>query len=197
MKNLPDNINIRLLFNLISGGNEQAFKIFFDQHKSDAYAVAFRMTKCALDAEEITQEVFISLWVSRRRLSRVDDPLGYFYTIIYNCVKGYLRKENNEKKLVAISSARTKRVSNITDEMIIAHDSQQIIDEALSKLSPQKKLIYKMNRRHGRTYSEIGEKLNLSPHTVKSHLMETVKFIRHYFERITIIIASFEIFFKK
>ncbi len=191
MTNLPGNLDCKVLFELISKGNEIAFKNLFDQYKSKAYAVAYKWTKSSLASEEITQEVFISLWVSRVHLPSVKDPEAYIYTIIYNTVKGYIRKENNKNQLLEISFLKANLISNETDETVLANESQQIINKALSKLTPQKKLIYNLSRHQGRTCVEIGETLHLSPHTVKSHLAQTVKFIRKYFDNInTLLIAG-------
>ena len=190
MKNLPNNPDCKLLFELISNENEIAFKALFEEYKSKAYAVAYKCTKSSIAAEEITQEVFISVWVSKMHLPFVKDPAAYMYTTIYNQVKGYVRKENNKNRLVEISYKKSKLTSNETEETILANDSQQIINEALSKLTPQKQLIYTLSRREGRSNSEIGETLRLSPHTVKSHLVQTVKFIRKYFDKVATIVIT-------
>ncbi len=196
MKNLPNNPDCKMLFELISNENEAAFKVLFDEYKSKAYAVAYKCTQSSIAAEEITQEVFISVWVSKMHLPFVKDPAAYMYTTIYNQVKGYVRKEDNKNKLLEIFYNKSKLTSNETEETILANDSQQIINEALSKLTPQKQLIYTLSRQEGRTNAEIGETLRLSPHTVKSHLVQTVKFIRKYFDNIaTIIIAGITFLF--
>ena len=194
MNSLPNNLDNKLLFDLISKGNENAFKVLFDKYKSKTYAVAYKWTKSSLAAEEITQEVFISIWISKLHLPFVKDPEAYMYTAIYNNVKGYIRKENNKIELLQISFLKAKQFSNETEETILANESQHIINEALSKLTPQKKLIYTLSRQQGRSYNEIGETLHLSPHTVKSHLLQTVKFIRKYFDNIAILIIAGTLF---
>ena len=195
MKNLSNNLDCKALFELISKGNEKAFKVLFEEYKSKTYAVAYKLTKSSLAAEEITQEVFISLCVSKEHLPYVKDPVAYMYTVIYNNVKGYIRKENTKSRLQEISFKKSRLVTNETEEIILAHESQQLINEALSKLTPQKQLIYTLSRQQGRSNSEIGKTLHLSPHTVKSHLKQTVKFIRKYFESATTLIAYITLLF--
>ena len=68
--------------------------------------------------------------------------------------------------------------NNETEEMVYAHDQQKFINQAVAQLSPQKKLIYELNQVQGKSYDEIAKTLNLSPHTVKSHLLKAIKFIR-------------------
>jgi RNA polymerase sigma-70 factor (family 1) len=194
MNSLPNNLDNKLLFDLVSKGNENAFKVLFEKYKGKTYAVAYKCTRSSIAAEEITQEVFISIWISKLHLPFVKDPEAYIYTVIYNNVKGYIRKEYNQNLLLQTSFLKAKQFSNETEETILANESQHIINEALSKLTPQKKLIYNLSRQQGRSYSEIGEALHLSPHTVKSHLSQTVKFIRKYFENIAILITAGTLF---
>ena len=78
MNRLPDNSDNQLLFDLISKGNENAFKVLFEKYKSKTYAVAYKLTKSSLAAEEITQEVFISIWVSKLRLPLIKRSGGIY-----------------------------------------------------------------------------------------------------------------------
>ena len=81
--------NIKSLFEAIANDDELAFKALFDLYKSRAYAVAFKLTKTAYAAEEITQDVFVSIWISRAQLAAVKNPEAYLYTVIYNKVSRY------------------------------------------------------------------------------------------------------------
>ena len=187
MSILSCNTSHNILFSLIAEGNEMAFKVLFDKYKTKTYALAFNWTKCTLAAEEITQEVFISIWVSKAQLSLVKEPTAYIYTIIYNRIKFYLRKEQNQNRILQLDFYAGKKISNETEETIQANESKQLINQALSKLTPHKKLIFTLSRQHGQTYSEIGKSLNLSPHTVKSHLLQTVKFIQTYLQKASVL----------
>jgi DNA-directed RNA polymerase specialized sigma24 family protein len=39
--------------------------------------------------------------------------------------------------------------------------------------------MYELHEVQGKSYDEIAQSLNLSPHTVKSHVLQAVKFIRN------------------
>jgi len=179
--------NYKALFEAISRGEEIAFKNLFDAYKTKIYAVAFKWVKSSFAAEEITQEVFISIWISRIKLSVVNDPKAYLYTIVYNKVSRYLKKEANQSRI--LKQWKTNDFSNETEERIIANSSEKFISSAIEQLSPQKKLIYKLNRYQGKSYNEIGKTLHLSTHTVKSHLMKALKFIRNYVKENALVVA--------
>ena len=38
--------------------------------------------------------------------------------------------------------------------------------------------MYELNQVQGKSYDEIAQTLNLSPHTVKSHVLQAIKYIR-------------------
>ena len=173
------NVSVNTLFEAIAQNDEQAFKMLFNLYKSRTYAVAFKLTKEAYASEEITQDVFISIWVSRAQLAHVKNAEAYIYTVIYNKVSRYLKKESNQERILQLSIWNIKPFSNETEETVFVHDQQKLLREAVQQLSPQKKLMYELHEVQGKSYDEIAQTLNLSPHTVKSHVLQAVKFIRN------------------
>jgi RNA polymerase sigma-70 factor (family 1) len=177
---LPSDSDYKALFEAIAAGDEAAFEALFRQCRARVYTLAFKWTKSAFAAEEITQDVFISVWTGRGHLSNVQDARAYFYTILYNKVSRYLKNEANKARILRASVQGAKEFSNETEETVYLNEGQRFINKAIGRLSPRKKLIYELNRREGKSYHEIGETLNLSPHTVKSHLVQAMKLIRNY-----------------
>jgi RNA polymerase sigma-70 factor (family 1) len=173
------NMPVKALFEAIAQNDERAFKMLFDLYKSRTYAVAFKLTKQAYASEEITQDVFISIWVSRAQLAHVKNAEAYIYTVIYNKVSRYLKKESNQERILQLSIWNTKPYSNETEETVFAHDQQKLLGEAVQQLSPQKKLMYELHEVQGKSYDEIAKTLDLSPHTVKSHVLQALKFLRN------------------
>ena len=185
-----DHTNHKALFAAIAAGDEAAFRILFEQYRSRLYAIAFKWTKSTYAAEEITQDVFISIWTSRAQLCAVKEPGAYIYTIIAHKISRYLKKDANQSRIIQLFLRNKKHYSNETEETIYADDSRKFINHAIEQLSPQKKLIYDLNRNHGKSYEEIGEILDLSPHTVKSHLVQAMKFIRNYVKENALALAG-------
>lgn len=78
-------------------GDRQAFAFLIDEYKSPIYNLAYRMTANVEDADEITQEIFIRAY---QHLWRYDPRKKFFtwlYTISFNLIKNYLRKNKKEK----------------------------------------------------------------------------------------------------
>ena len=74
------------------------FKDLFDQYKNRLYGYVLTIAKSHTAAEEITQEIFIKLWLSRDLLSTVTNLEGYIFTIARHRTFNYLRKATNDAK---------------------------------------------------------------------------------------------------
>lgn len=183
----------KALFALIAAGDETAFRAFFERYREKVYAATLHLGKSRLIAEELTQEVFISIWVSRGSLARVDDPVAYLYRIVYNKFNSFLRKQANEVRILAAYRQTHPAISNQTEETILLNESRAILDKAIENLSPQKKTIYRMSREQGMSYVEIARALGVSPNTVKNHLAEATRLIRQHMGQSSLSIAVIEI----
>lgn len=181
--------NDRALFNKISAGDERAFSAFFDLYKVELFRVVIRLTKSQVIAEEILQEIFISLWISREHLIKVEEPASYIYRILLNKTCNYLKKEANQERIIKAAMQCKQLSSNATEQIVDANESQRLIELALGQLPPQQKIVYKLSHQQGLSNDEIASQLYISPHTVRSHLSKAIGFIRTYLEDIAMIVA--------
>lgn len=173
----------------IAKGDEAAFRVLFDGYKARFYAVAIKMTRSSTIAEEMVQDVFLRIWQSREQLAVVENPESYFFTILYRQVFKHFKKLALEHKLLKLI-AESPAFQNITDETILAQESERLINEAVSKLPPQQQLVFKLNKQDGLSRDQIAEMLHISPNTVRNHLAEAFKFIRAYLKYATFLILA-------
>jgi RNA polymerase sigma-70 factor (family 1) len=179
--------NDRALFMQISAGDEKAFRAIFELYKIELFSLAVRLTKSQVIAEEIIQEVFISLWISREHLVKVEEPASYIYRILFNRIGNYLKKEANQQRLIKAAMQFRQSSSNATEQVVDVHETQRLITLAVGQLPPQQKMVYKLSRQQGLNNGEIANQLNVSQHTVKTHLSKAMGFIRTYLEDITMV----------
>ncbi|MGJ7030516.1 RNA polymerase sigma factor [Niabella hirudinis] len=171
----------RVLFQQIGAGNEQAFKTYFDLHKFQLFKVALRLTKLQDIAEEITQDVFLSLWISRKHLAKVEDPAAYLYRVLLNKTAAYLKKEANQRRIIAAAQLQYRVPgTNTTEQTVDSNESLRLIEKALDQLPPQQKNVYRLSQQQGLSNDEIALQLHISPHTVRSHLAKATEFMRNF-----------------
>lgn len=169
------------LFHSIARGDEHAFKLLFNRYRGKVYASAYKWTQSHLAAEEMTQEVFLKIWEKRHLLADVTDPAKYIYRIIYNQTRDYFRSSLTRQRLLQQVEERQTGYTGGADEMLNARESEQLLQQALQCLSPQKRAIYMMARQQGKSHQEIAGIMDISVHTVKSHLYDSIQFIRAFF----------------
>ena len=168
------------LFKQIARGDEKAFRQLFDRYNGKLSAFTFRLTKSEFNAAEIVQDIFVKLWVNRVRLAEVENPHTYIFTMAFNRTMDQLRKASAEAKMLARLWQQISKVQNSTEDSFNAKESQNLINQAVVQLSPQKQKIFRLSRYEGLNHEEIAVHLCVSKSTVKNHLVETLRHIRTY-----------------
>lgn len=186
-KNLYDD---KLLFASIAEEDEYAFRILFDRYRERVYGYVFKWAKSHSTAEEITHEVFISLWLNREKLPPVQKPAAYIYRVTANKVYDFLRSSMAHKRILAEIHQRSNGgYSNNAEDRMNLKESEKLILQAINQLSPQKQQIYRLNKLEGKTPSEIAEALNLTASTVRSHLSDALRYIMVYLKNASLFVG--------
>lgn len=159
---------------------EDAFKNIFDTYKNRLYSYVLAVSHSAYVAEEITQEIFMKLWVCRDALSSIEHPEAYIFTIARNKTLNHLRKAASQASLLHEIQKRMKPAVNDTEERSSFTDLEKLVNEAINLLSPKRRLVYNLSRQAGLNHDQIASELHLSRNTVKNHLVFSLRFIRNY-----------------
>ncbi|WP_412466263.1 RNA polymerase sigma-70 factor [Pedobacter sp. KLB.chiD] len=173
----------RTLIDKIVEGDEQAFSVLFFKYLPVLHIFASKFTKSDDAAEEIIQDAFLRVWLNRDKLAEVENVKAYLYKYVANESLSYLRKKLKEERVVDAFMAKQRDSHNNTIETINLNEVTRIIAVAIDKLPEQRKNIYQLSRRDGKTIPEIAEILNISPNTVKNALVIALKSIRTHLDQ--------------
>lgn len=161
---------------------EEMFASLFESWKERLFGYVFAITHSRYAAEEITQEIFLKLWLCRHDLHLVENQEAYLFTIARNKTLNYLRKARYDEKLAGEINRRMNPVSNNVEENIAVTESDRLVKEAITMLSPQRRIVYELSRLHGLNHEQIAKEMQLSANTVKNHLVHALRFIRTYLD---------------
>lgn len=173
----------RTLIHKIVEGDEQAFSVLFFKYLPVLHIFASKFTKSDDAAEEIIQDAFLRVWLNRDKLAEVENVKAYLYKYVANESLSYLRKKLKEERVVDAFMAKQPDSHNNTIETINLNEVTRIIAVAIDKLPEQRKNIYQLSRRDGKTIPEIAEILHISPSTVKNSLVIALKSIRTHLDQ--------------
>ncbi len=131
-------------------------------------------------AEEIVQDVLLSLW-NRRHDMEIDRLAAWLATAVKFSVFKSISRENRRKDLLQDHTATNTDlpVATFDEELIQAKFLKEYVDGLVAGLPEQCRLVFVYSRDHQLSTREIAETLNLSPKTVESHLTKALKTLRH------------------
>jgi RNA polymerase sigma-70 factor (ECF subfamily) len=170
-------------FQQIADGDTHAFTEIFHYYNARLFPFVCRLTKSEAIAEEIVQEVFLRLWVNRGKVAAMERPGAWLFLVASNLSLTHLRNAVN----IAIKHAGAYRQANatVTDAVLQELDRKDmaaLVEAAVRQLPPKRQQVFRLSRQEGLTHDEIAQKLSISPHTVKDHLVLALKSIREYIQ---------------
>lgn len=170
----------KVLIAQMAKGNELAFKQIFDAYRPRVYSLALKMLTSNELAEEVVQEVFIKIWEKRDTLHQIANFKGYLYQMARNRVFDEFKRISREAIREESVDENIPEPSGNTDHLLRQKQLDSLLEKTLNKLPKQQQYIFKLSREQGLTYKEIAEIVGLSPLTVKTHMKNTLAFLRNH-----------------
>jgi len=164
---------------LLRDNDEEAFEEIYHRYWDKLLAIGYNHARNKEVAEEIVQDVLLSLW-NRRHDMEIDRPAAWLATAVKFSVFKSLTRENRRKDLLQHHTTHLHNTAASFDEEIIqAKFLKEYVDGLVAGLPEQCRLVFVYSRDHQLSTKEIAESLNLSPKTVESHLTKALKTLRH------------------
>ena len=156
-----------------------AFNSLYWEYHTAIYANALKLIKDPIIAEDIVQEVFVTVWAKRHTIDPEQDFAGWLFVISYHKTVDQLKRKLKDalahKKIsIAIEDHSLLVNTDLKEEQLTA------IEKAMDQLSPKKRKVVELCKVQGRTYKKAAEELHISKYTVKEYLSEALVSIRKY-----------------
>ncbi|WP_025115652.1 RNA polymerase sigma factor [Lysinibacillus fusiformis] len=120
--------------------------------------IAVHQTKNMSEAEDIVQEVYMTLMKQRKSFDHEDHLKAWLIKVTFNKCKDYFK------------SSRVKKTVPITEEMsFIAKEEQMVLTE-IFELNPKERVIVYLHYYEGYTTAEIANLLGMNINTIGSKL---------------------------
>lgn len=171
----------RELFSRIAMDDTLAFRKLFDRYYQPLLSNALHLLKSEFWAEEVVQDVLLHVWEKRGALSEIDNPRGWLYRVVAN--KCLDKIKHQEVELKAQYFIHKLSIDKQKIDPAESHDYnllQQLIHDAVQLLTSQQKAVYLLQQEEGLSYKEIGSRLEISPNTVRNHLIKAFGIVRNY-----------------
>ncbi len=171
------------LCHLISDGDEQAFAVLVNRLWRNIYLHALTYTHSPQASEEITQDIFLQVWLKRETLKEITNFSGWLHILARNKIISLMRVKVQELAgLSEVQSSHDNAIESILvpDLQAEHRQSYQLLLKGIEMLPEKRKAVFKMSRLEGMSNIEIAEKLQMNPVTVSQYLAKALGFLRSY-----------------
>ncbi|MEO6963912.1 MAG: sigma-70 family RNA polymerase sigma factor [Puia sp.] len=170
------------LFHQIADGNESAFTTIYNFYADTVFNMAMVYTKDEPDAEEVVQLIFLRLWEYRAQLKEVRSLRNYLFISTRNKVFDQLRIRSRSRRALSglQDQLAAKGACDATADWMQQREYGQLLEEAVSGLTPQQKIVYTLAEQQAYSFDDIAQELKLSKSTVKKHMELARKYVRAY-----------------
>ncbi|PWK77103.1 RNA polymerase sigma-70 factor (ECF subfamily) [Mucilaginibacter oryzae] len=173
------------LLQLLVEQDTRAFSEIYNRYWSRLIAMAYSHTKEKFAAEEIVQEIFLSVW-ARRDVIRIDSLKAYLATAVkFSVFKYHYNQTRNAKVLGALNHAPPP----LTDEIVHARFLEEYINGIVEQLPEKCRIIYKHSRNKGMSAKDIAQEMSIAEKTVEAHLTKALKTLRLNLKGLFVLLA--------
>lgn len=142
----------------------------YDLYGSFVYGLARRVIGDATAAEDVTQEVFLTIWERPEQFDPCRGRLRTFLgTIAHRRAVDHLRREEAKRRRAERDAMLARSVPDV-DEMAAALVVAERVRAAVDALPPEQREAIQFAYFGGRTYRQVAEELGIPEGTAKSRL---------------------------
>lgn len=161
----------------VAKGNVEAFERLFFEYQPRLLNFLIGLTHDREVSRDMTQDLFLSLWNDRYKLVNVRSFSPYLFQMARFTVYDYF------DRLIVSEKYTNEYLSEVSfvesgEEEIFVLELQEVINRAVSQMSPQQEKIYRMSRNEGLSNDEIALRLGINKRTVENHLTAALAILR-------------------
>lgn len=143
----------------------------FKEHYKKLYRVALRIVNDGQAADDVVQDVFLSIWKNRESIKISTTIEGYLIKSTLNKALNHLEKNKTNLKISITDQLELKEgMSSMKPESFDYELFQQMVYQVLDTLPPKCKTIFMLSRFEEMKYKEIAAHLDISIKTVENQM---------------------------
>jgi RNA polymerase sigma-70 factor (ECF subfamily) len=157
-------------------GDEAAWEELVRQHTRHVYALCYRFTGGAAEAQDLTQEVFLRVFRTLKSFRSAEGSFGTWLSrVTRNLLIDHYRRTRQERitdpieeQLPTLDLKGT--VADQPDQALAGREASEVLQTALQKLSPELREAVILRDLQEMEYREIAQVLDIPEGTVKSRI---------------------------
>jgi RNA polymerase sigma-70 factor (ECF subfamily) len=177
--------HMKSLVERAGGGEGEAFDQLVDMFQGDIFRMVYYRTRSQMDAEDITQDVFVQAYKNISRLNSPEQFRSWLFSIAVNRVRDFHRKNKFRGLFGLYTEGEEERESpagrNDDDDALdtmTKKDFWKQVEGLLDKLSKMEREVFMLRFMDDLGIKEIAGVLKKQESTVKTHLYRALEKFR-------------------
>ncbi len=167
------------MIGLLQEGDVAAFEIIYNEYNKKLFGFIYKILKSEADSRGITQEVFITFWENRRRITAYSMINSFLFTIAYNRSIDRIRKKINERKYITHIKSVQLPAKNKTEDDYNFMELKDRLEAIVEELPPKRREVFRLSRNFSLTNREIADRLKITVSTVENHMSKALNHLRN------------------
>lgn len=163
---------------LVAAGNEQAFRKLVLDYSGLVFKFIYQHLEDRPLAEEIVQDIFVKLWLTRETLAHLHSFRSYLLVVARNHAFNAIKKMVREKN----KAWEWQQELRLPDEEEARHQETlfTLMEEAVELLPPQQLKAWTLCRKMGLKYEQAASEMHVSRDAIKKYLQYANASIKKY-----------------
>jgi len=163
----------------MSSDDQEAFALIYRRYWEGLFITAVKALRGKQEAEDVVQDVFLSLWNRRKELDIEGSLSAYLHTSVRYKAIHYIEKNITRRDYLALlTDVAVNTLSPSAEIQLQLKEVQQTIRETVARMPPKMQEVYHLSRHEHLTHKQIAEKLGISAETVKKHIQHALQLIK-------------------
>ena len=179
----------------LKNGDNNAYTLLMNDYYKNLCGYANLFTKDPSKSEDIVQNIFVKIWIYRKKIDPNISIKKYLYKSVYN---EFIDQYRKNKSVISLEEKYLKVIDTIIDDNSLDIEKLMMnVNREIDKLPEKCKRVFILNKKEGLTHDEIAEYLQISTKTVESHITRAFKILNqklgNKIKSILIIIFDFKL----
>jgi RNA polymerase sigma-70 factor (ECF subfamily) len=170
-------------------GNLEAYDQIAERYQKKIYGLSFNLCRNQMDAQDVTQEVLLTLYKKINTFQGKSAFSSWVYRITLNATYMKLRSKKKEPNLSlddlrpsfngsGFHQEKIQDWSESTESLLFTNETREIIQKAVDLLPEKEKVVFVLRDVDGLSTEKVSEILELTIPAVKSRLHRARLFLR-------------------
>lgn len=163
----------------IGKGDYTSYNKLFVRYYSRLCYYVYRLLMDKEDAEDVVQDLFLTLWNNRRKIEIEGNVSGYLYKMAKNLALNHIRTKANYRSLL---ENQEDTLSYYEEDSLESEEFRIILYDCINRLPGRCKEVLLLHRVKGLKQKEIADQLSISIKTIKNQIWSSLQRLKKCLE---------------